>query len=161
MEKLLYPGRPRRTLLGFTVSSAPHTHTQQRPVHTSMHTQIHIYIHVYMHSQAHMQAHVQAHTNTCTCICAHTQPWGRGSPRLFGRPSSLLPRLDQCSISSAGPPPGGCHMPVHTVCVCVCVCARARTPHRRMSRCLRQQRREDHQCAEVLPQVPRPAPGTQ
>ena len=143
MEKLLYPGRPRRTLLGFTVSSAPHTHTQQRPVHTSMHTQIHIYIHVYMHSQARMQAHVQAHTNTCTCICAHTQPWGRGSPGLFGRPSSLLPRLDQCSISSAGPPPGGCHMPVHTVCVCVCVCvracvrARARMPHRRMSRCLR------------------------
>ena len=113
-----------------SVSPSPqhHTHTQQRPVHTSMHTQIHIYIHLYMHSQACMQAHIQAHTNTCTCICAHTQPWGRGSPRLFGRPSSLPPRLDQCSISSTGPPPGGCHMPVRTVCVCVCVCARARAP---------------------------------
>ena len=170
MEKLLYPGGPRRTLVQFHCLLSI-THVTEACAHM-MHTQLHIYIHVCMHLQACMQVHIQAHMNTCTvahinthkhvCMhphmhtCRHAQTHAHAyvhtlSPRARAAPDSLEdPPLHHLgwtsdpssfSISSAEPPPDGCQMPVCTVCVCVCVCV----PLRRISRCLRQQGKEDHQ----------------
>ena len=117
--------------------------------HTS--TQIHIHVHSCPHTQKHVcvqpHMHTCGHTNTCTCVCAHSA-LGQGLPQTLWKalhhlgwtsdPSSF-------SISSAGPPPGGCHMPVPTVCPTGEPCVWGCVPHRRMSRRLRQQGREDHQ----------------
>ena len=97
--------------------------------HTYKHTNTHTCAQLPTHTQKHVcvqpHMHTCGHTNTCTCVCAHSA-LGQGLPQTLWKalhhlgwtsdPSSF-------SISSAGPPPGGCHMPVHTVCVCV--------PHRR------------------------------
>ena len=110
-------------------------------------THKHVCRHTYRHTQIHAHAYVL------------TLSPGAGAP-----PDSLEdPPLYHLGWTSAAFLPQDLLLVAATClcapCVCVCVCARA--PHRRMSRCLRQQGREDHQCAEVLPQVPKPAPGTQ
>ena len=63
MEKLLYPGRPHRTLLGFTVSSASHT---RRCTHK------YTFIYMCTCTHKHVCRHTYKHTNTHTCAALNT-----------------------------------------------------------------------------------------
>lgn len=169
MEKLLYPGRPHRTLLGFTVSSASHTRRCTHKYtfiymctcthkhvcrHTYKHTNTHTCAQLPTHTQKHVcvqpHMHTCGHTNTCTCVCAHSA-LGQGLPRLFGRPSTtwagpVTPAASAFLLQDLLLVAATC---LCIPCVCVCPtgepCVWGCVPHRRMSRRLRQQGREDHQ----------------
>lgn len=155
-----------------SVSLSPLHHT-----HVDAHTNTHLYtcvhaltsmyagthtstqIHIHVHSCPHTHRSMCVCSHTCTPAgtqipahaCVHTQPWGRASPRLFGRPSTtwagpVTPAASAFLLQDLLLVAATC---LCIPCVCVCPtgepCVWGCVPHRRMSRRLRQQGREDHQ----------------